>query len=114
MRGTDGAFGSMFSAFQRGAAPIESSHGTGGPAAPGGGRPDRHLRLAVPALARRLLSGRAPAGARAPLGRDQRVFLLPPAAVELAALVRRDAGRLRLRREGRPLPHAPQEAPRLR
>src|SRR6185369_9261004 len=103
-----------FSAFQRGAAPIESSHGTGGPAAPGGGRPDRHLRLAVPALARRLLSGRAPAGARAPLGerapplgRDQRVFLLPPAAVELAALVRRDAGRLRLRREGRPLPHAP-------
>src|SRR6185369_10245470 len=47
-------------------------------------------------------------------GRDQRLILFAPAAVELPALVRGDAGRLRLRREGRALSQPQQEAPRLR
>ena len=77
-----------------------------------GTHPGRHLRLDLCTVARRLLSGRSAARPRAGLRRralvhhrDQRHLLLPAAPFELRPLGRRDAGGLRLQREGLALHH---------
>ena len=68
-------------------------------------------------MARRLFSERIAATLRTriclaagELDRDQRLLLFAPAADELSRVVRRDAGRLRLRGERRALHHASQAA----
>ncbi len=74
-----------------------------------------------PGLARRLLPQGAPAARRAGVRRrtahqhrDQRLVLLPPAPVVVPELARADSRRLRVRGQGRPVHHAPQEARRRR
>ena len=79
--------------------------------------PGRHLGLALPAVARRLLPrGAAPApraGVRrlaAHLDRDQRLVLLAAATLELCQVARRGARGLRLRGQGPPVRHAHEAA----
>src|SRR5262249_1764792 len=86
---------------------------------PNGRGANRHFRVALRPVARDLLPARLAGGTRAPvrlratwLGRDQRLLLLAPAPGKLPQVVRRDAGRLRLRGEGRPLHHAHEAARR--
>src|SRR3954463_14256598 len=76
--------------------------------------------MALPAVARGLLSRRPPAKERAPFRqsddahhRDQRFLLLAAKTIELPILVPGNARGLRLRGERRALSHAQQEAPRL-
>ncbi len=77
----------------------------------------RHLGLALRAVARRVLPAAVWCSATssrirlAPAldDRDQRLVLFAAGAVELGPLVRRDAGRLRLQRQG-PALHHPHEA----
>ena len=92
-----------------------------GPDMPPATNAHRHLRLDVRPVARRLLpqGPAAEAGARlrepgVQLDRDQRHVLLAPAADELPDVVRADAGRLRLLRQGRAVHHAHEEARRRR
>ena len=80
---------------------------------------DRHVGLALPAVARRVLpAGPAAAPrARAPgrpdeQRRDQRLVLLAAAARVLPRLGRGDPRRLPVRRQGQPLHHPPQAAAR--
>src|SRR5690606_24342785 len=79
--------------------------------------PRRDLRLELCGLAWRVLSGGVGAAAGAGvreqegrLDRDQRLVLLAAAPDELPEVVRGDAARLRLRRQGEPLHHAYEEA----
>src|SRR6185503_10976204 len=83
--------------------------------------PHRHLRMALPALARGLLPARAGPTPRAwirldlvGVGRDQRLLLLAAATKQLRAVARADAGRLRLLSQRPTLHHAHEEARRRR
>src|SRR5207248_8064425 len=83
--------------------------------------PDRYVRLAVSALARRVLSQGITPAARAgvPVAavqqrRGQRDVLFAAAAGALPRVVRRDAGGLRLRGQGWPLHHAYEATARRR
>src|SRR6185369_15626382 len=79
------------------------------------GRPHPHRRfgLALHALARELLSEKAPAVARTAvrganffLDRAQWLVLFAPAPFQLCAVVRADSTRIRVRDQGQPLHHA--------
>lgn len=81
--------------------------------------PGWHLGLDVPAVARELLPRRPSATARAAVreptlqrGGGQRHLLLAAASGELPGVVRADAGGLRLRAQGQPLPDAHAQAAR--
>ena len=84
------------------------------------GHPGGHLRLALPALARRLLpEGPGRSGAEleyaaqpAAHHRDQRLVLLAAATGQLAAVARRRARGFRVRRQGRPVHHPHETAAR--
>lgn len=83
----------------------------------GGGHPDRHLGVELSALAERFLSKRADSTTRARVSRrpdehggNQRIVLFVAAAFELSTVARNNSARFRVRREGRPVHHAQQEA----
>src|ERR671922_421605 len=82
-----------------------------------GSGPRGHERLAVPRLARDLLSRSAPAAGMAALlrgavrdGRGEQLVLPAPGAIDLRALARADAGRVHRHGQGEPL-HHPSETP---
>src|SRR5690606_34024666 len=95
------------------------------PAPRGGPRADRHLGLALRAVARRVLPGRTGATARTgvrlarlPDDRTERFVLLAAAPGTVRPVVRRDAPDVRIQCQGRPLrdarPALARRAPRAR